>query len=121
MARDFDELLPKDRSFKVRGETFDFQDVGPEVLTAFEPSTNGAEEDPNAIWKLMDEQIMLFLKESDRERWRTLRARTEQPVTIAQINAILTWLMEEQTGRPTEQPSPSAPGRGRSAASSKAG
>ena len=37
-------------------------------------------------------------------------------MTIGQMNAVLTWLMEEQTGRPTEQPSPSAPGPGKTAA-----
>ena len=44
-----------------------------------------------------------------------------EPVTIGQMNAILTWLMEEQTGRPTEAPSPSDSGPGKTAASSKAG
>jgi len=70
----------------------------------------------------MDAQILLFIDPADggHERWAELRAREESPVTIGQLNSILTWLMEEQTGRPTEPPSPSASGRGRTAASSKA-
>jgi hypothetical protein len=69
----------------------------------------------------MDAQILLFLEDEEHERWKVLRKREKEPVTIVQINAILTWLMEEQTGRPTQTPSPSASGRGRTAASSTAG
>jgi hypothetical protein len=122
MPHNFDDLLTKDRSFVVRGETFGFLDVAPEVLSGFDVSENGTkgEADENAVWKIMDAQIMLFLNESDQKRWKELRSRKEEPVTIAQLTAILTWLMEEQTGRPTEQPSASASGRGRTAPSSGA-
>lgn len=115
--KDFNELLAQEREFRVQDQTFKWRDVRPEVLSAFEITENG--DDPNAIWDLMDRQILLFLPESEQEKWKTLRANEESPVTIAQMNAILTWLMEEQTGRPTEQPSPSAPGPGNTAASSK--
>ena len=120
--KNFDEMLPKDREFTVGGETFHWRDVRPEVLTSFEPSANGSgPEDANAAWRLMDDQILLFIAKDEEQKWRDLRAREDQPVTIAQLNAILIWLMEEQTGRPTEPSSPSAPGRGRTAATSKAG
>ena len=115
--KDFNELLAKEREFKVQDQTFSWRDVRPEVLSSFETDTNG--NDPNAVWDLMDKQILLFIEPDQHDRWKELRAREEQPVTIGQINAILMWLMEEQTGRPTEPPSPSAPGRGRTAASSK--
>lgn len=118
--KNFDEMLPQDREFQARGETFHWHDVRPEVLTSFEPSANGAADDENAVWRIVDEQILLFVVADEHDAWRALRARDEQPVTIAQINAILTWLLEEQTGRPTVTPSPSAPGRGRTATSSKA-
>ena len=115
--KDFNELLAKDREFKIQDQTFTWRDVRPEVLTMFETNVNG--DDPNAVWDLMDRQILLFISADEHERWKELRAREDAPVTIGQINAVLTWLMEEQTGRPTEQPSPSAPGRGKTAASSK--
>ena len=117
MPKDFNDLLAQDRQFKVQDQTFTWRDVRPEVLTAFEMDANG--DDPNAVWNLMDAQILLFLEDDGHERWKKLRAREESPVTIGQINAVLTWLMEEQTGRPTEAPSPSASGRGKTAASSK--
>ena len=118
--KNFDEMKATDREFTVAGETFHWRDVRPEVLTAFEPSENGGG-DANAAWRLMDDQILLFLEADELDKWRQLRERDENPVTIAQLNAILLWLMEEQTGRPTEQPSPSAPGRGKTVVTSKAG
>jgi len=122
-VRNFDDMLAQDREFTVGGETFHWRDVRPEVLTAFEPSEpeeNGKPDD-GAAWRLMDDQILLFITQDEHARWRELRARDERPVTIAQLNAILLWLMEEQTGRPTEAPSPSAPGRTKTAVTSKAG
>ena len=118
MSKDFDEILNKEHKFTVRGETFAFHDTSPEVLSTFDISTNG--DDPSAVWKSIDTQIMLFLEEEEHERWATLRSRQKDPVTIAQLTAILEWLMETQTGRPTETPSPSASGRGRAEASSTA-
>lgn len=116
--KNFDDMLPQDREFTVGGETFHWRDVRPEVLTAFEPSDNGSDE--NATWRMMDDQILLFIAADEHDRWKELRVRDDRPVTIAQLNAILLWLMEEQTGRPTVPSSPSAPGRGRTAATSKA-
>lgn len=118
--KNFDDMKAADREFTVAGTTFHWRDVRPEVLTAFEPSANG-DGDPNAAWRLMDDQILLFVDPAEADKWRELRARDDNPVTIAQLNAILLWLMEEQTGRPTEAPSPSAAGRTKTAATSKAG
>lgn len=124
MPKDFNDLLATDRQFKVRDKTFTFVDVKPEVLTLFDAEAavngNGKEEDDALVWRLLDAQIMLFLDESGQKEWQDLRARDTEPVTIAQMNGILTWLLEQQTGRPTETPSPSASGRGRTAATSKA-
>ena len=115
--KDFNELLSDDREFQVQDQTFTWKDVRPEVLSSFDVDVNG--DDPNAVWGLMDKQIVLFLSKEDAARWKELRKREDAPVTIGQMNAILTWLMEEQTGRPTEAPSPSEAGPGRTAASSK--
>lgn len=116
MARNFDDLLEKDQSFTVRGEKFTYQDVKPEILTAFEVNTNGKKEDEDTVWEVLDAQIMLFILPEQHDRWKELRAREKDPVTIHQLTEILKWLMEVQTGRPTIPPSPSASGRGRSAA-----
>lgn len=124
MAKSFDDLVSSERTFVVRGETFTWRDVRPEVLTAFKPEENGDKdkdpEDNSGIWKQLDEQILLFLVPEDQERWTNLRAREENPVTIVQLNAILEWLVGEQTDRPTQTPSPSASGPGKIARSLKA-
>ena len=116
----------KDREFTINGVIFNWHDVRPEVLTELgdeltKQQTNGSDPDPNAAWKLADRQILLFITPEQHDRWSELRSRDKDPVTIGQLNAIVQWLMEEQTGLPTEQPSSSATGRGRTATSSKGG
>ena len=117
--KDFDTLLAQDRTFKVRGETFTWREVKPEILSSWEPAKkNGKEEDD--VWAIMDQQVVFMLEtDVERERWKALRDREDKPVTIAQMRSILEWLVEEQTGRPTEPPSTSVPGRGSTAASSR--
>lgn len=99
MPRDFDDLLAKDYTFKVRGETFTWDDVAPEILSTFEVRKNGKKE-PD-VWEILDQQILMFIVPADHERWRELRKRTEKPVTIRQVTELLKWLMEETSGRPT--------------------
>ena len=57
--KDFNEHLAADREFQVQDQVFKSKDVRPEVLSAFETDVNG--DDPNAVWDLMDRQILLFL------------------------------------------------------------
>ena len=121
MPKDFNEFLTKDRSFVVQDKTFSWHDVAPEVLVSFADelsTTNGKDE--RSQWEIADAQILLFIEPTQHDMWKELRARTENPVTILQIQEIVTWLMETQTTRPTEAPSPSASGRGKGAASSSA-
>lgn len=123
MSRNFDELLAPDHTFTVRGQTFSWKEVRPEVLSAMGIALGKVEddgEDPNVGWAAIDDQILLFIVPEDHDKWRELRAREEYPVTIKQLNAILDYLIGEQSDRPTQTPSPSASGRGRTAASSKA-
>ena len=71
VARNFDELLSSERTFVVRGETFTWQDVRPEVLDhILTPSENGAD-----MWEKQDETILRFLVPEDHERWKNLRER----------------------------------------------
>jgi hypothetical protein len=113
-VKDFDVLLAKDREFKVGGETFHWRDQRPEALEEFSDQTK------LEGWPLMDAQIMLFIVPDEHDRWKTLRGRDENPVTMAQLGAIITWLVEQQSSFPTVQPSPSVVGRGQTAATSKA-
>lgn len=122
MRSDYDELLAADHTFKVRGVTFSWREVKPEVLSVMGQTLASVDagDDVNAGWATIDEQILIFLVPEDHDKWRELRAREENPVTIKQINAVLDDLIGEQADRPTQTPSPSVSGRGKTAASSKA-
>lgn len=118
MPKNFD--VEQDLEFTLAGETFKARIVRPEVIAAWEDQEI-PEKSVDAL-KLNDERIELFLDQEDGnvERWRALRAREDNPVSMSQINQLLVWLVELQTTFPTEQPSPSGPGRGRTAATSAA-
>jgi hypothetical protein len=120
MPRDFDQEFSQDLEFKIAGESFKMRYVRPEVLASWEDESV-SEKSEDAIKKI-DERIKLFLDQSNGsgERWDSLRVREENPVTMGQLNAVLMWMVEVQSGRPTPPPSPSAPGRGKTAASSGA-
>jgi hypothetical protein len=114
--RDFDEVKPE-LEFKIGGEEFTARRVRPEVLATFE--VNVPDDSAQAI-VLLDERIGAFLaSDEDRERYKTLRCREEDPVTIGQLNALLEWMLEASSDLPTQQPSLSAVGPGATAASSK--
>lgn len=121
MPRDFDQDLSQDLEFKIGGEVFKMKYVRPEVLASWEDE-QAADKSTDAL-EQMDSRIKLFLDASNGalERWDTLRDREDNPVSMGQINDLLLWMVEVQSGRPTIQPSPSVTGRGRTAASSKAG
>jgi hypothetical protein len=93
MSKNFDELLPKNREFDIRGQKFHYLDLSPEdVFAEVEEPKNG-----DGVWELSDRQILRFLPESEHEAWRALRADKESPITIKQLNQLL-------RGTPTPQP-----------------
>lgn len=61
------------------------------------------------------EQILMFLKEEDVERFKSLLDREDDPLPIWQVWEMRRLLWETQTGRPLDEPSSSPPGRGRTA------
>src|SRR5512146_1138813 len=104
--RDFDsEYLIDDREFKVGGEVFKWRYVRPEVIAAWEDEPV-SDKSADAL-RSTDDRIKLFLDASNgaAERWDALRAREDNPVTMGELNAILMWLVEVQTDRPTQPPS----------------
>lgn len=110
-ARNFDELLEEDLSFTLGGREFRMVYVRPEVLAAWEddPQDNTAAES----LKRLDDRIKIFLPDDEqRAAYDEIRARDENPVTMSQLNALATWMIEVQSDRPTPPPSPSASGRG---------
>lgn len=120
MPKNFDEILEKDLEFTIGGETFKMRYVRPEVLAAWEDEP--IDEKSVDMLKRQDQRIMMFLNGDDgsRDRYMKLREREENAIPMVQVNELLQWMIEVQTSRPTITPSPSASGRGRTAATSKA-
>lgn len=120
MPKNFDELLEQDLEFTIGGESFKMRYVRPEVLAAWEDET--IDDKSEDLLKKQDERIMMFLAggAEDHKRWMALRERDDNAVPMVQVNEVLKWMIEVQTSRPTNTPSPSASGRGRTAATSKA-
>ncbi len=112
--KDFDAMLATDREFKVGGETFHWNYQSPEALTMFSDQTE------LEGFPLLDAQILLFIDEDEHDRYRELRARKDNPVPGGMIIELIRWLVEQQSNFPTEQPSPSVVGRGRTVPTSKA-
>lgn len=115
MARNFDSELPEDLTFTAAGETFTLALASPQVLGEFEDLekvTTGAEAVARARLR-----TTTFIQEGDRERWEKLL--DEGRIPYRQLEAIQTWMVEIQTGRPTVQPSPSDSGPGGTAVTSR--
>lgn len=115
--RDFDKERQvrneRNRQFKIGGETFTAKSgVRPEVLAAYEDIST---DDTTAVQILavIDEIVLGLIENTDdaHARYQTLRARDEDPVTLEDLQEVVQWLIQEQTGRtPTRQPSPSGDG-----------
>ena len=115
--KNFDQELAQDLDFTIAGETFTMRFVRPEVLAAWEEEPD--DEKSEDILKRQDQRICEFLVTDEmKERWMKLRERSDNAVPLVAVNEILKWMVEVQTSRPTNQPSPLASGRGRTAVSS---
>lgn len=114
--RNFD--LEMELAFEVCGEMFKMRLVKPEVLAKLQDM--GVPESNVKSLELMDEQIMAFLDNSNGQidRWKAMRERENNTPSQGQLQDILVWMVEVQTARPTEQPTPSGRGRGKSGATS---
>jgi putative SOS response-associated peptidase YedK len=131
--QDFDNYLADDLTFRVRGEIFQMEYVDAmvfaklqddqqvkqqEALAAIEANTYDASTDAQDTVANLHDQIMALLRPEDRERWQKLRDDEKTPIPYFQLQATRDWMVEQQTARPTQPPSPSAPGRGSSVRSS---
>ena len=112
--KDFDEArrarAERDRSFKLGGETFVMKTgVRPETLTEY--SNLQADAPAEEALKVIDDLIVSLIEDTDdaAERYRAVRANDNDPVTLEDLQALVEWLVEEQTNRrPTRPLSPSS-------------
>jgi hypothetical protein len=114
--RDFDgdrrkrEQQSRDeRAMILGGETFYAKaSVKPEVLTQF--SDINDDTPMKEVLRITDDTILALLENVDHteERYRAVRASEDDIVTLADLLEVAKWLVEVQTGRPTELPSASS-------------
>jgi len=116
-----DERSAQDRDFRIGGESFRMKSaVRPEAMIGYEGLT-GETSALDAL-RVVDDMVISFLEGADAEaRYRKLRERDEDPVSMDDLNALVEWLVTEQTGRPTQVPSPSSGGHESTGASSTDG
>lgn len=120
----FSDALAEDREFEFAGELFKFQYVHWSVLTAIVDGGRENGKEPTAtenVQEIVDAIPSFIDPDNDGDKRMTaLLSAKDKPVPIGQVNALYEWLLEVTSGRPTTQPSPSEPGPGKTAPSSKA-
>jgi hypothetical protein len=114
--KDFDALRTEkdrdERSFKIAGQVFHFQPVMPAqqyglYLELVDRWENGRW--PAGSWDILNATVFSLLEEDDREAWQKLVASDngDGAVGFVEMFRIIEHCVEVQSGRPTEQPSPS--------------
>ncbi len=118
--RDFDAELGEaiDQGFTVKGESFRVNPgVHPSVLLNYEESDFLGRAD---LLAAIDTAINAFLADDDaRARWKALRERDEDPVTVGHLRAIMAYLYEVESDLPTIARASSSGGRSRKQDSSE--
>lgn len=106
------EKLLGDRSFKLGGETFTFKaNVSSDVLRRM---TGESEFLTGASYiSAIEESCLDFIEDSGdaHDRFRDLVKRQEDPITMDDLQAVFTGLVEDAFQRPTQAPSLSGDGR----------
>lgn len=114
--------LSHEMEFIIGGETFIVHDVPPDVLMTMESDEEGEEKEEKSALQQVDDQILAFLNgdTAQVERYKALRARTENVVPLWKLLEFRRLLWETQSSRPTIPPSPSVAGRGKTVRTSEA-
>jgi hypothetical protein len=98
-----------ERTFVLAGESFTIRaSVRADTLAhASDVTADSKVSDDVAAF---DALIEGFLEEHDRPRYRLLRARETDPVTFDDLMEVAAWMVSVNSGRPTQQASPSTAG-----------
>lgn len=104
-------------TFTIAGREFRvYPAILPEVLADYQDGLAGASHAQYAA--LLDRTIKEVIVEADHEKWDEARRDKTDPITLFDMATVMRWLIERQTDRPTEAPSPSSGGRAKPEASS---
>jgi hypothetical protein len=109
MPRNFDEKraarAAQDRDFTIGGESFRVRaSVRPEALAAYDDLDPAAP--VREVLKIVDELLLAMIEDTEdgHARYRALRERDEDAVSVEDLQELAKWVIEVQTGRPTESP-----------------
>ncbi len=126
MPRNYDEMrAAQDRDFTIGGETFTVKRCPMATMGELVEMEKIflAQEDVSYIdiAEFAEKRLRILIDDQNGavSRWEALIASTENPVEYGEIVDVSKWAVELVTGLPTLPPSPSAVGRGKTAASSK--
>ena len=127
MLREFSKELVEDRQFEIGGELFEWRYPFWEDFADRREADAQIVRNPDAtneitfkeMYKDFIDRCEPFIdpKNDSIKRWRALAKRRVDPVPAYQFTELYQWLLEVTSGRPTEQPSPSPGGRGKTGAS----
>lgn len=107
-----------DRQVEVRGEVLTRKErVRPEAIAMIEDAS--MQLSSLDVVAMLDDGILMTLDDKSREAWQKLRSEdADDPLTLAEITAVGTFMVEAETGLPTTQPSASTNGSDGTEASS---
>ncbi len=94
-----------ERSFKLGGKTFTY--AANPSYTALGQITSEGEGD---VIGRLEEGLLRLMDLGQEEDFLAALRDKEHPVTLNNLNALISWIIEEQTGRPTKAPELSGSG-----------
>lgn len=97
------KLSEEERTFVLGGETFVAKaSVRPEALSQWDGITQ--EMSVSQILEATDATVLALIENRDdaHNRYTAIRARDEDPIAVDDLVEVGKWLVEVQTGRPTE-------------------
>lgn len=97
-----------DRSFVVGGETFVYR--GSSSYTVLGQIGNDEEMSPTELIGIMEQALLKMIEPGQEERFLAAIRSDTDPLTFGDLTALVRWLTEQQTERPTQAPSPSTSG-----------
>jgi hypothetical protein len=122
MPRNFDELREaKDLAFVLGGQTFSLHLLPlPMIGVWTEREADVKTDDTDAFTQMCVDRIADAVADGNgsEERWREL-CKSDKAPSYGELLELARWAWEAQSDLPTMEPSPSQPGRGTTAVSSK--
>jgi len=97
-----------DRTFKLNGKLFTYR-ANPSY-TALERLASTSDAQGAEVIRMWEDGLLDLLDDGQEDEFLAALRDPKQPVTIEDLNQIISWITEAQTTRPTSPPSPSGPG-----------